>query len=448
MTEPNSPERSLTPAPYPRRPGVRGWAVGLCALLLSACSLSPGIRFGSGDFFRTRPAADSAPQPAAAQSASGQSASAITEARRARAAAGGASEGPAAERSAAAPRGQATPAAQRAAVDTPPPGALIPINPELLKRQRASRPTDLPPAVRALLGTPQPYLIGPGDVVNINVWNHPELVLPPAGGLGTDAQSLSGVGNGYNVNAQGLIQFPYVGVLKIGGLNEYDARELITKGLSRYLKDPQVTVRIQAYRSGRVYVDGEVRLPGLQAFNDLPMTLPEVLGRAGGFTPLADRSQIALTRSGVTTMVNLRELTDRGVNPNGIVLANGDLIRVLGREESKVFVLGEVGKPGTLLMRNGRLTLNEALGEAGGVNPLSGDPRQIFVVRPTDVDRPEIYHLDASTPVAYALAEGFELRPADVVYVDPSSLVRWNRVISLIVPSAQAAYFSRLTANP
>jgi len=50
---------------------------------------------------------------------------------------------------------------------------------------------------------------------------------------------------------------------------------------------------------------------------------------------------------------------------------------------------------------------------------------------------PEIFHLDASAPVAYALAEGFELRARDVVYVDPVPLVRWNRVISLILPSAQ-----------
>jgi len=49
---------------------------------------------------------------------------------------------------------------------------------------------------------------------------------------------------------------------------------------------------------------------------------------------------------------------------------------------------------------------------------------------------PEIYHLDANSPTAYALAEGFELKSRDVVFVDPASLVLWNRVISLILPSA------------
>jgi polysaccharide export outer membrane protein len=58
------------------------------------------------------------------------------------------------------------------------------------------------------------------------------------------------------------------------------------------------------------------------------------------------------------------------------------------------------------------------------------------VVRSVPAGQPEIYHLDAGSPVAYALAEGFELKSRDVVYVDPAPLVRWNRVISLILPSA------------
>ena len=125
------------------------------------------------------------------------------------------------------------------------------------------------------------------------------------------------------------------------------------------------------------------------------------------------------------------------------MLGDGDMVRVLSRDESKVFVMGEVIRPIAQPLRNGRLTLNEALGEAGGVNPVSGDPRQIYVVRNDATGRPEIYHLDAGTPAAYALAEGFELKSRDVVYVDPVSLVRWNRVMGLILPTAQAVYAAR-----
>ena len=60
---------------------------------------------------------------------------------------------------------------------------------------------------------------------------------------------------------------------------------------------------------------------------------------------------------------------------------------------------------------------------------------------------PEIYHLDANSPAAYALAEGFELQSRDVVFVDPVALVQWNRVISLILPSSQVANLARDTTR-
>ncbi len=324
-----------------------------------------------------------------------------------------------------------------ASADAPPPGALLSITPDLIRQQRAAQPTDVGQDVKRLFGVARPYLIGPGDVLNIVVWDHPELAIIPAGAsVGTDASSLSPVGNGYNISPDGLIQFPYVGSLKLGGLTEYEARDLLARRLSKYLKDPQITVRIQSYRSGRVYVDGEVRTPGLQAVTDIPMTLPEAINRAGGFTATADRSTVAISRNGSTTAINMQQLTELGINPSSILLGSGDLVRVLSREDSKVYVMGEVTRPLAQPLRNGRLTLNEALGEAGGVSPLSGDPRQIYVVRSARDGQPQIFHLDARSPVAYALAEGFELKSRDVVYVDPSSLVRWNRVISLILPSA------------
>lgn len=331
--------------------------------------------------------------------------------------------------------------------DAPPPGRLIPITPSLVRAQRSAKPTDVSADVRKLFDLAQAYRIGPNDVLNIVVWDHPELNIPAAGGLGTDAGSLSGIGNGFNVSPDGFIQFPYAGSVKLAGLTEYQARDLLAKQLVKYIKEPQVTVRIQSYRSGRIYIDGEVRTPGLQALNEVPMTLPEALGRAGGITALGDRSAIAVTRDNQTIQVSLPQLLQHNINPNNILLRNGDLVRVMHREESKVFVMGEVLRPSTQTLRNGRLTLNEALGDAGGISQISADPRQIFVVRAANTDTPEIYHLDAQSPTAFALAEGFELQARDVVYVDPVPLVRWNRVISLILPSAAAVTTTRNALN-
>jgi len=323
-------------------------------------------------------------------------------------------------------------------LDAPPPGALLTITPELIRQQRALQKTGLSADVQRLFGQARPYGIGPGDIVDVVVWNHPEVSSPA----------------GFNVSPDGLIQFPLLGTFKIAGLTESQAREELTRRLAKYLTDPNLTVRVKDYRAGRVYMDGQVSTPGQQAINDIPMTLPEAISRAGGLTATADRARVVVTRTGVSTVVNLPQLTELGVNPSRIMLAAGDLVSVGHRDESKVYVLGEVTRTSALPLRSGRLTLNEALGESGGVSAVSGDPRQIYVVRSrngsygsqgSNADAstaavtpttPEIYHLDASSPAAYALAEGFELRARDVVFVDPVPLVRWNRVISLILPSA------------
>lgn len=331
----------------------------------------------------------------------------------------------------------ATSVAADGSANDAPVGALQSITPELIRAQRAARPTDIDADVKRLFGAPKPYLIGPGDILNIVVWDHPDLILAPAGAVTTDVTG-STVSNGYNVSPKGMIQFPYIGNLEVSGLTEFELREKLSARLAKYFTEPKLTVRIQAYRSGRVYIDGAVRAPGLQLINDIPMTLPEAINRAGGLAQDADRSTITVSRDGRPVTVNLQQMTALGINPSRILLSNGDLVRVASRDDAKVYVMGEVMRPTAQPLRNGHLSLNEALGEAGGVSTIAGDPRQIYVVRAmADGSAPQIYHLDAHSAAAYSLAEGFELEARDVVYVDPAPLVRWNRVISLILPSAQ-----------
>ena len=329
------------------------------------------------------------------------------------------------------------------AEDAPPAGALTRITPELVRQQRAAAAQeDASAGLQPFFNPPQPYRLGPADVVGITVWGHPEFAAGGGGGSGSATEGASagaGAGTGsYTVDTTGKIQFPYLGEVPVAGLTEPELRSRMTTLLARLLRNPQVSVSVQAFRSARVYVDGEVRNPGQKFLDHIPMTLPEAISRAGGFTPAADRSAVLITRNLKTVRVNVDQLTARGIDPNRILLEHGDTVRVANFEDEKVYVLGEVSSPGGKPLRKGRLTLHQALGEAVGVSPYSGDPRQVFVIRPTTPEKPEIYHLDVSSPVAFALAEGFDLRDRDVVFVDPVPLVRWNRVISLILPSAQA----------
>ena len=77
----------------------------------------------------------------------------------------------------------------------------------------------------------------------------------------------------------------------------------------------------------------------------------------------------------------------------------------------------------------------EALGEVGGVNQLSANSGAIYVVRGTDKDKPEIFHLDARYATGLLLAERFNMQAQDVVFVDAAAISQWNRVISQLLPS-------------
>ena len=315
---------------------------------------------------------------------------------------------------------------------------VTPIPRELVREQQ-TRAKPANSGVEELFATPSPYRIGPGDIISVVVWDHPELVFPTQTysiGAAFEIPTSSGGSNmpGYVVSPAGDIQFPYAGVMKVAGKTANEVRDEMARILSRVVRDPQMTVRVLGFRSQRVYVDGEVKTPGMLAIDDAPMTLVEALNRAGGVLNLTgDNSRVRVTRGERSWYVNIPALLAKGTDPSRILLRSGDIVRVEQREDSKIFVTGEVVKPSSLLMRNGRMTLNEALGDAGGVNPASANAEQIFVIRKTNEGKPKVYHLDGTSPVALAIAESFELEPKDVVYVDARDLVRWSRVMTLLI---------------
>ena len=321
------------------------------------------------------------------------------------------------------------------AADQPPDGAITPITPELVSAFRSDRPTSLSAEVTALLGEPEPYRVGPGDVIGILVYDHPELVFSstPATTV-ADPASISPA-PGFVVSSNGTLTFPYAGSVRAAGMTISELHDTLTQRLARVYRNPQLSVRVEAFRSKRAYVEGEVRTPGLQVFTDVPMTLPEAINRAGGVTATGDRSNVTLTRAGVTTAIDMVRMAEVGVDPSRIPLKNGDIVYVRNQDESKVMVMGEVERQQALLMRNGRLSLNDALGEAGGVSLGTGNPRQIYVIRNEPQGGHAIYHLDARTASALAMADGFPLKPKDVVFVDPVPLVLWSRVASLLFPA-------------
>ncbi|ASW02729.1 polysaccharide biosynthesis/export family protein [Paraburkholderia aromaticivorans] len=313
--------------------------------------------------------------------------------------------------------------------------AITEVDAALISQLARSRKQQQLELSQLLSEAPQAYTIGPGDVLQIVVWDHPEF----AAALGsTQTQSSSRPGDplaGFVVDQNGTLTFPYAGTLHVAGLRTEEIRQRLSDALARYFVKPQVTVRMASYRAHQVYVDGEVRSPGALAFNDVPMTLYEAVGRAGGFSDAADQSDLVLVRGEQTHRVNLTQMLAQGLSPSRLYLKPGDLLRVVSRDENDAYVMGEVNRPvSAIARRTGRMTLADALSQAGSVNASTADAAQMFVIRGSLTGTPQVFHLDGHSPVAMLLAKDFELQPKDVVYVDGSGLVRFNRVLSLLMP--------------
>ncbi|MGD8910999.1 MAG: polysaccharide biosynthesis/export family protein [Chromatiales bacterium] len=292
---------------------------------------------------------------------------------------------------------------------------------------RAPQKLAKPPRVGIVVNTPN-YKLGPGDIISIIVWDHPELTTP-AGTFRSAEQA------GTVIAEDGTIYYPYVGIVRVAGLTTREVRDILTFKLMKFIENVQLDVRVAQFRSKYVYVVGEVHQPGQQTITDIPMTILEAVNRAGGFTEDADFSRVLLTRHGATYRVDIQMMYERGATEQNALLESGDIVNVLDRSFNKVFVLGEVKSPGSLIMNKGRLTLAEALADAGFIKQDSANPRWIYVMR-GDGDRPELFHLDAQSPDALLLADRFPLKPRDIVYVDVADIVRWNRVIANILPTA------------
>lgn len=272
------------------------------------------------------------------------------------------------------------------------------------------------------------YRLAPQDVLSITVWNHPELNNP--GGL------LNSELAGRLINDEGYFFYPYVGRIKAAGRTAAEVRIELAQKLTRYLAEPQVDVSVLSYRGRRAFASGEIKNPGPRPITDVPLRVTDLVAQSGGLTEKADLRNAILTRKGIAQPLNLYALYYQGDLGQDVLLQEGDIVTVPERRFDKVFVLGEVLEPQSKIMPLGRYTLSEALSDAGGLNQTTSNAAQVYVLRGTDSGRPQIWHLNAKAPDALILADSFELRPRDVVFVDPAAVTRWSRVLNQILPTS------------
>lgn len=269
------------------------------------------------------------------------------------------------------------------------------------------------------------YRITQADILSIILVGYPDITTAGA--------------SGYPVDQQGFIQFPLIGRIKASGMSVPQFTATLQSKLQRYLKYSDPQVKIVNYRGNKFFIDGEVAKPGEFSISDAPVSLYSAISMAGGATQTGDSNDIVLNRKGITYNLGLQSLRQMGSSGNQIYLQDGDSIHVNSQSRNKVYVLGEFGRIAPVAIPEQGLSLAQVLGESSGLNSNTANAAKVYIVR----DNPQyqytnIYYVDMQTITSLALANRFEMQGNDILYVDPTGLTRWNRVISALLPSTSA----------
>jgi polysaccharide biosynthesis/export protein len=208
------------------------------------------------------------------------------------------------------------------------------------------------------------YVLGPGDVIRIQVFQSQDLTVEA------------------RVSENGVISYPLLGVIRVGGLSPTDAERLIARRLreGNFLQNPQVTLNVLQFRSQQVSVLGNVNKPGRYALETTGMRLSEVLSMAGGITPQGADEVVLMTNRGGRVQrieIDLVDMFATGDLAKDIPLQSGDVIYV--NRAPQYYVYGQVQRPGMYPLDRG-MTLAQAIAKGGGLT-LRGTDRGVRVHR-------------------------------------------------------------------
>ena len=226
------------------------------------------------------------------------------------------------------------------------------------------------------------YVVGPEDILAVTVFNEAQL------------------SGRYRVENDGHFSYPFLGRVKAGGATVAEvASSLRSRLADGYLRNPQVTVEVEQFRSQSVFVIGEVRTPGKYMLSGA-VSLIEALAQAGSVTQQAGGEVLILhprdgaRGSGVTTpersdadvqRVNLREVETGRLSRN-VTIRDGDTIFVPKAE--RFFVTGFVRTPGSYTLEP-NMTVLQAISMAGGVTE-RGSGRRLRVTRVVNGERKDL----------------------------------------------------------
>lgn len=266
-----------------------------------------------------------------------------------------------------------------------------------------------------------PYLIGPGDVVKVDVFGRPE------------------VSGAHTVGPDGKVTVPLMGVVTIADLTREQAQSEINQRMRTYFARPVVTVSVTDYTSNTITVLGRVERAGALKFPQ-PPTLVDVLASSGAM-PILDK-QATLTRVAIIRgrdrimWVDVKALLNGDLRYN-IRLKKNDVVFIPDSSDTAVYVLGQVPRPGSYRLTP-RMSVLDALAQAGGPTN-DAAPSQIALYR---AGTEELVMIPLANIIDPSRAQNYALEDGDVIYVPSSGLADFGYFMRQISPFFNILLFS------
>lgn len=307
-------------------------------------------------------------------------------------------------------------------------------------------------SLQATFGVQQPLriqTIGLGDYLQIVVWE------ASAGGLFSGTSSGDRVSSSGSrsamipeqvVGADGAITVPYAGRILVVGRTPSQVEASIVERLQGKALEPQALVTVTKNIANTVSVLGEVTTGARVPLSGRGDRILDVVAAAGGTKAPAYETFLTLIRGSQSVRVPMQALL---MSPKeNVYVMPGDVITV-AREPQTFTAIGATGKNEVLPFDAIGLSLDQAIGKAGGLNDQRADPGGVFVVRfeaPDSYDKlgvarpiaapvgeiPVIFRLDMHDPNAFFFARRFAIHNKDILFVSNAPATDLQKVGAII----------------
>jgi polysaccharide export outer membrane protein len=284
---------------------------------------------------------------------------------------------------------------------------------------------------------PPTELVGPGDVLNVAIFETGVALFGRTAAIGTegtsnfDAASRAERFPPLRVSDQGTITIPYVGPVNVAGRTTREIEVQLRQALRGKSQNPQVLVSIAEGLTNSVIIGGDIARPGRLVLPTNREKLSEVIALAGGNKGEIRDLVVRVSRNDNVQEFRLSEVLDDPALD--IRIYPSDRITLI-RQPRSFTVIGAPGQTNQYPFPGAKASLIEAIAMSGGSNPNSGDARAIFVFRidrdETGKEIPIVYHFNMMQASNYILAQKFAMKDKDVVYVgnalanQPSKLIQ------------------------